>query len=55
MAEDVRDVFLEDFADTEDELDLGDEEDEERAIRREERRKVGALYSGSIFATASTR
>ena len=40
MIEDVRDVFLEDFADTDEEIEL-DEEDEEREIRREERRKVG--------------
>ena len=55
VAEDVRDVFLEDFADTEDEFELEDDEDEERAIRREERRKVRAHHLGSSFATASIR
>jgi hypothetical protein len=38
----VRDVFLEDFADTDDEVEL-DEEDEERALRREERRKFNTV------------
>ncbi|WWD18311.1 hypothetical protein CI109_102761 [Kwoniella shandongensis] len=37
--QEVRDVFLEDFADTDDEVDL-DEEDEEQALRREERKKA---------------
>jgi hypothetical protein len=41
MIEDVRDVYLEDFADTDDEVE--DEDDEERAMRREERRKVGEV------------
>lgn len=33
-------MFLEDFADTDDEVELEDEEAEDRAIRREERRKA---------------
>lgn len=37
--EDARDVFLEDFADTDDEVEM-DEEETERQMRREERRKV---------------
>jgi hypothetical protein len=36
----IRDVFLDEFADTDDEHE--DEEAEEREIRREEKRKVGA-------------
>ena len=42
LTEDVRDVFLEDFADTDDEIELNEDE-EERQIRREERREVGCL------------
>ncbi|KAK8858422.1 hypothetical protein IAR55_002649 [Kwoniella newhampshirensis] len=37
--QEVRDVFLEDFADTDDEVEL-DEEEEEQALRREERKKA---------------
>ena len=37
--EDLRDVFLDEFADTDEEVEM-DEEEEERAIRREERRKA---------------
>lgn len=36
---DQRDVYLEDFADTDDEIEL-DSDAEERALRREERRRV---------------
>jgi hypothetical protein len=38
IIEEVRDVYLDEFADTDDEHD--DEEAEEREIRREEKRKV---------------
>ncbi len=37
-------MFLEDFADTDDEVKL-DEDDEEREIRREERRQVSSRQS----------
>jgi vacuolar protein sorting-associated protein 72 len=37
--EDIRDVYLDDFADTDDEVEA-DEDEEERRIRREERRKA---------------
>jgi vacuolar protein sorting-associated protein 72 len=40
MSEETRDVFLEDFADTDEEVEM-DEEEQERLMRREERRKVG--------------
>ena len=38
IIEEIRDVYLDEFADTDDEHD--DEEAEEREIRREEKRKV---------------
>lgn len=37
----MRDVFLDEFADTDDEVEV-DQEAEEREIRKEERRKVGS-------------
>lgn len=37
-SEEQKDVYLEEFADTDDEVD--DEEDEEKALQQEERRKV---------------
>ena len=37
--DDIRDVFLDEFADTDDEVEV-DEEEAERELRREERRKV---------------
>ena len=39
MSEDVRDVFLDEFADTDEEVEV-DEEEMERQMRKEERRKV---------------
>lgn len=39
LPEDIRDVYLDDFADTDDEVEV-DEDEEERRTRREERRKA---------------
>lgn len=44
----VRDVYLDEFADTDDEVD--DEEAEEREIRREEKRKVATKFSAVCLA-----
>ena len=53
--EDQRDVYLEDFADTDDEVEL-DEEAEERALRREERRRVnGLLLVAGVAVLTSPR
>lgn len=48
-AEETRDVFLEDFADTDEEVEM-DEEEQERLMRREERRKVGVSTKESTWS-----
>lgn len=42
LSAEVRDVYLDEFADTDDEVE--DEEAEERELRKEERRKVSLSF-----------